>query len=1006
MIKSIPITPAGSETPVNFSTIFRFWTFLYVKATKPFQKQSFLLLLIFCSSALYAQKYNFHHYDLTNGLAQSQVLAICQDKEKQIWLSTLGGINSFDGKKFSSYSIDEGLMSNSNFVITCDRKGNVWWGGNKGLAAFTNKGIVNYKFKDKVNVRSIFKLIVDKNNDIWAVAASKLFKLIDKQLVAQDIIAKMDYVSSLQIDKQGNLYASLYRSGIYKLDKNGWHLVVTVKDQFIKDFVFSDRTPGTIVFVSDLGLFQCDSNRVERIKIPSSFSEATELTCIKQDHHKNLWIGTNKGAFLVNGQSVKYFNEDNGFTNERVFSMYCDEDGRMWFGVDGDGLYSYENDDFIIYDKTQGLNNEAVMSLAKDSKGKMYLGTNGGGLWSFMNHKLKQEITKRGESSRLRVNCLVNDSKDNLWVGTDNLGLWVKYAGKSAYSPVSVVNPVIFNHMDEGPGNTIWMATSYGCFYLENGKMVHVPSLNQYSSAVLAKGPDSVFVATLNGVLLVKNKRWDTTFKLSAVVGKNVGTLCAYGPFLLIGTNDYGLYIWNTKTNTVSNINTKSGLLSNTIYSIAIIKDALWLGTGKGINKFRIADHNRMILVKESIFNPIVECNQNAILHTDTNILVGTTRGVFIYKTNKDEKSVAVPNTVIQSVWLPAKIKDSVKYTYQKGYKLPVNLSLPSDKSHIEIEFQAIDFSDARDILYQYQLEGLDKAYGKTDTHDYVEYPNLPPGQYTFKVRAINSDGYYKAPAVFSFTITPTFVQSVTFKILVIIVFLSVAYVIYRYKIYQNNRKTLYIEQLKLEEQAFVRRQTAEDFHDDLGNKLTRINLLSELLDKKITKDKPDEKVLIQHIRTSVDELYSGTKNILWALNPDNDNLYDVYELIVNFGRELFDSSAISYQASENDPAYKKIRLPLGTGRNIILICKELLHNILQHAGAKTVTLAIGITSYKQIYITISDNGCGFDKEHLVPTGNGLRNMQNRAKRLNGKLEIDSNINVGTTSQVIFPIPG
>jgi len=992
MINPIPITPAGSEYPVNFS--------------KPFLRQFFLILLIFCSSVLYAQKYNFHHYDLTAGLAQSQVLSICQDKEKQIWISTLGGINSFDGKKFRSYSIDDGLTSNANFVIACDRKGNIWWGGSKGLTAFTDKGIINYPFKDKVNVRSIFKLTVDKNNDIWALAASKLFKLIDGQLVVQDIIAKMDYVSSLQTDKQGDLYASLYHSGIYKLDKNGWHLVTSVKDQYIKDFVFSDRTPGAITFISDLGLFQCGSNHIEKINIPSYFSEATELTSIKQDHHKNLWIGTNKGAFLISGQSVKYFNETNGFTNARVFNLYCDQDGRMWFGIDGEGLYSYENDDFVIYDKSQGLNNETVMSLARDSKGQLYWGTNGGGLWSFANHKLKQEMVKSGESSKLRVNCLLNDSDDNLWVGTDNLGLWVKKKGRSTYEPVlGKDNNQIFFHMAEDPSKTIWLATASGCFYLENGKLIKVPSTH-FCSAILAKGPDSVFVATTNGLQLIRDKKLDPNFNLGPVAGKNVITLLAHGPFLLIGTNDYGLYIWNTKTNAINNINAKSGLLSNTIYSIDIIKNALWLGTGKGINKFMITNHSRMTLVKESIFNPIVECNQNSVLHTDTNIWLGTTRGLFVYKTNKDERSVPIPNTVIQSVWLPTKIKDSIKYTYQRGYKLPLNLSLPSDESHLEIEFQAIDFSDARDVKYEYQLEGVDKTYGKTDIHDYVEYPNLPPGHYTFRVRAINSDGYYKTPASFSFTITPTFVQSAGFKLLVIVIFLSAAYGIYRYKTYQNSRKALYIEHLKLEEQAFVRRQTAEDFHDDLGNKLTRINLLSELLDKKITKDKPDEKVLIQHIRTSVDELYSGTKNILWALNPDNDNLYDVYELIMNFGRELFGSTDISYQASDNDPAYKKIRLPLGTGRNIILICKELLHNILQHAGAKTVTLAIEITSYKQICMTISDNGCGFDQAHLVPTGNGLRNMQNRAKRLNGKLEIDSNINVGTTSQLTFPIPG
>jgi signal transduction histidine kinase len=302
-------------------------------------------------------------------------------------------------------------------------------------------------------------------------------------------------------------------------------------------------------------------------------------------------------------------------------------------------------------------------------------------------------------------------------------------------------------------------------------------------------------------------------------------------------------------------------------------------------------------------------------------------------------------------------------------------------------------------------LEGLDKTYGKLITGDYVDFPSLPPGKYTFKVRAINGAGQYASPAVFAFTITPTFVQSILFKILVIVIVLSTGYGIYRYKIYSNNKKALYIAALKLEEQALVRRQTAEDFHDDLGNKLTRINLLSELLDQKIGNNKTNEKLLIQQIRSSVAELYSGTKNILWALNPDNDNLYEVYDLIINFGQELFAGSGILFRVSDNDPEFRKIRLPLGAGRNIILIAKELLHNILQHAGAKTVTTSLVITSYNQICMTISDDGCGF-KEEQISAGNGLRNMQNRAKRLNGTLEIKSTANAGTIGLVNFPIPG
>lgn len=975
------------------------------KIKKLLFKQLLKVFLLLFTSTLYAQRYNFQHYDLTNGLSQSQVMAVCQDKEKQIWLSNFGGINCFDGKKFNSYSLEDGLPSNSNFAITRDNNGNIWLGGSKGLTAFTSKGIINYKFKDKVNTRSIMQVLCDKNGVIWAlVLNSKLYKLVNNQLIAQQIVSKDDMITSIALDKNGDMHAAIYKSGIYGLDKTGWKLNVNIKQHYIKKFLFSDQSSGTINFISEQGLFQCNANYLKKITLPELYPEASELTGIVQDHHKNLWIGTNKGAFLINGQSIKYFNENNGFTNERVLDLYCDEDNRIWFGTDGSGLYSYDNDDFVIYDKSQGLNNEIVMSLAKDSKGQMYWGTNGGGLLSFANNKIKHEIIYSKESAKLRINSLLSDKNDNLWVGTDNLGLWVKMAGKSVYSPVSVNDHLVFFHLAEGYSNKIWAATNYGCFYLDRDSLVRISGINHFCSSVLVRGPDSVFVGSLNGIQLIKNKKLDSNFKLSNLEGKNVLSLHNYGPFILIGTNDHGLFIWNTKTNAVNNINAKNGLQSNTVYSIDIVNGSLWLGTGKGINKFRISDSRRMDLARESIFNPIVETNQNAILHTDTNIWLGTTHGLYVYKTNRDASTLPVPNTVIQSVWLSAKDKLNVNYTYQNGYRLPVSLSLPSDKSHISIEFQAVEYSDAANIQYQYQLEGMDKTYSKPVTGDYLDYPSLPPGQYTFKVRAINSAGQYNDPATFSFIVTPTFIQSVTFKILITLILLSAAYGIYRYKIYQNDRKARYIEALKLEEQASVRRQTAEDFHDDLGNKLTRINLLSELLDKRIEKNKPDEKLLIHQIRASVAELYSGTKNILWALNPDNDNLYDVYDLIINFGRELFSGSGILFRVSDNDPEFRKIRLPLGTGRNIILIGKELLHNILQHAEAKTVTLSIEITSYKYICITISDNGRGFESDQIL-AGNGLRNMQNRAKRLNGKLDIDSKINVGTISQVTFPIP-
>jgi len=239
---------------------------------------------------------------------------------------------------------------------------------------------------------------------------------------------------------------------------------------------------------------------------------------------------------------------------------------------------------------------------------------------------------------------------------------------------------------------------------------------------------------------------------------------------------------------------------------------------------------------------------------------------------------------------------------------------------------------------------------------------------------------------------------------MLLIIFLGGTYGFYVFKHYQKTKELRFVEALKLEEQETVRRQTAEDFHDDLGNKLTRINMLSELLDKKIAAENRDEKELIAQIKTSALELYEGTKNILWALNPDNDNLQDVYEFIEKFAAELYANTNIHFEVRKNYAAFKDIRFPLGFGRNIVLVCKELLHNILKHSHAQLVTFSIGITSYNSIEIEITDNGCGFDV-NAVTSGNGIRNIKKRINKINGDLKINSEFNKGTVNQLTFPLP-
>lgn len=203
------------------------------------------------------------------------------------------------------------------------------------------------------------------------------------------------------------------------------------------------------------------------------------------------------------------------------------------------------------------------------------------------------------------------------------------------------------------------------------------------------------------------------------------------------------------------------------------------------------------------------------------------------------------------------------------------------------------------------------------------------------------------------------------------------------------------IEATKREESLKIRQQTAEDFHDELGNKLTRITVLSEILDTKMDNTQSDQKKLLEQIKQNAASLYNGTKDILWALDPQSDNLYEILNHIRDFGKELFLDTPVEFEFDGIDESLNSIKLPMEYSRNIPMIFKELLNNILKHSRATKVKINLDEIHKNGILLTLIDNGCGFD-ENEIHKGQGINNIITRTKRINGSINIDSKKGEGT----------
>jgi signal transduction histidine kinase len=339
-------------------------------------------------------------------------------------------------------------------------------------------------------------------------------------------------------------------------------------------------------------------------------------------------------------------------------------------------------------------------------------------------------------------------------------------------------------------------------------------------------------------------------------------------------------------------------------------------------------------------------------------------------------------------------------------YGIPYHLHLPYKKNNISFSFQAITLSGAEQVTYRYRLEGIDMPdapWSEWSSTSSVTYSALAPGNYVFHVQCMgNEEGVYPEIS-YPFEIITPFYKTKWFNLGIIFVCILAGICIqYLYNRRKLRRQKLRAK-LRAEEQAKVRMRTAEDFHDEIGNKLTRINVLTNVLKSKVPPT-PDVTRILGQIEENTSLLYGGTRDILWSLKPSNDNLYEIMQRIHDFGGELFEDTEINFTVTGIDEKWRKYRLPMDMSRNLIMIFKEALNNCLKYAHAKNVTLEMVMRRREVLQLILKDDGVGFDIK-TIKKGNGITNMHVRAERLNGRLYYDSRHGKGTIITLTFRVP-
>lgn len=949
-----------------------------------------------------AQKYTFTHYNIEDGLVQSQVNKFSQDRSHCLWMGTLGGACRFDGRQFTSYSKENGLANNFIYNVYCDTKNRIWFGSHMGLACLNGGKLTNYGIPKNVRQTWVTHIAEDGAGTIWLTMDGKLFKVSGSVLQYVPVTGTADYqISTISVSPAGQLYAVVYQSGVYSLQGTQWVNTIPFADAYkklaITKVVFDKFNLHKVYLLSYSKLLVATDHIIVPYPDFDPGSAAISLISLAQDARGDLWIGSSNGAYYLKNNKLIHFDAQNGLSDVSVSDIYCDNDNNIWLATWGDGIYKYEGDAYVVFDQLQGFGSfKSIMGIAQDKQHNVFLASEGAGIIQYNGKAFKSIGLPSNNPNSKRIQCLYTDRDSNVWIGTSMGGLW-KYDGKT-YRMLPQTEGRIVNAIAQDGTGTMWMAAPLGCFYYSNNMVHHIDGLYTFSSSLLPIGKDSMLIGTQYGVRLAVNKKLVANFKLGPIESSNIFCMINYHNLILFGTGDRGLFIWDRKSGAIKNYDVNSGFNSNSIYNLVALKNnRVWAGTGRGLNRVSIdpATLGCTVLGGSNSKELIAEANQNSVTYIDGKVWMGTTKGLIIYNTMIDDASTSKPYIIMRSVKL---INQQNNQPQMAGANstLTDGARVAYDQNHLTFSFLGVYLKNPGSVLYQYQLTGLDDKFCSPVKHTMVDYPSLPPGKYTFQVKAVTSNGVQSDNiARFSFEIIPPFHQTWIFRILLLLFFILIGISLQTYMHKRKLQAVKLIERMKRDEKQKIRKQTAEDFHDDLGNKLTRITILSDILSSKITDDKGDQKKLVNQIKQNAEALYLGTKDILWALDPKSDNLYEILTHIKHFGIELFQDTAIEFEFAPIDAVLSSIKLPMEYSRNMTMIFKELLNNILKHAQANKVILTLNSINATEVVIILTDDGKGFDQLNRI-AGNGTNNINNRAARIGSTIDIWSAEGKGT----------
>ena len=973
------------------------------------------LLAVCCPDGAVLAQYRFDQWTADTGLPQNSVRAVLQSRDGYLWVATLDGMARFDGVRFTIFdkSNTPGINSNRFIALYEDRNGDLWMGTDDGGVTRRRRGkFTSYTTEHGLPNAYIPAVFGDESGGLWVFSGSQLAQWADGKFTPGRIPGFEDLSGSgYSWDARGvRIGPTRFAHGRLntRAMADGRPISVFDEDQYGNEW---GEVGGSLVKIRD--------GKVVRVYtasdgLPDKFVGGSIITrpLVFEDSRGNIWLNR-PGAWmgrLNNGVFTTYSTHDTStprLPGNEVNAFYEDSEDNVWIGTERNGLYRVRPQAVTVYSIRQGLQANNIYPILEDRPGAVWVGAWNKGLSRIKDGAVTNYSTADGLSSYPLVTALHEDREGRLWIGEYG-GLRILEGGRIKAPKINVPEPVTAIHQDRA--GAFWFGNGYGLYRHQNGNLDRFATTEGLAGhglighdikAIIESRDGALWIGAYGGLMHFKDDRFTAWTEAKGLPSNRVRALYEDGDGALwIGTYDSGL--GRFKDGKFTHYTVRDGLFNNGVFQI--LEDGrgnLWMSCNKGIYRVNKRELNEFADGKIRTINSVSYGRSDGMLNPECNgggwpAGVKTRDGKLWFPT-QDGVAVIDPETIAINPQPPPVVIEGARIDNQS---LAVEMMEPAirigpGQKNFEIEYTALSFINSEKIRFKYKLEGLDDDWIDAGTRRTAYYSHAPPGEYTFKVIAANSDGVWNTEGKsLRIVALPPFYRTWWFLGLAALGAAGIIFTAFKYRVAQLERRQAaqqaFSRQL-IESQEGERKRIAAELHDGLGQNLLVVKNRA-LLGLSQPDDGGRAVSQLNEISTAVSHSLEEVRQIAANLHPYQLDRLGLTKAIEAMTRKVAAASALDI-ATEIDNIDGLFDATAEI--NLYRIVQESLNNIVKHSAASAASVVIKRAA-RSVTLATHDNGKGFAAGEMKP-GFGLTGIAERARMLGGALAIDSIPGKGVT---------